>query len=118
MNARPRPKAGEPNGMMKTLDHRYRVSIRAIAVCLLIVFISVTTFANLFHNHKSLERLPDCPACLWLQISQEVEDGPTAAELIASSLVLTDETPPLNSGYIRVTCDVSIGTPIRAPPAL
>ena len=103
---------------MKTLDHRYRIWIRAIVTCLLIVFISVTTFSNLFHNHKGLEKRADCPACLWLQMSQEANDGPTAAELIIANLILADETPPLNNGHIRVTCDVSIGTPIRAPPAL
>ena len=103
---------------MKTLDRRYRIRIRSIAACLLIVFISVTTFANLFHNHKSLEKRPDCPACLWQQMSQDADTGPSAAELIASSLILTTETPLLHDGRVRVACDISTGTPIRAPPAL
>jgi len=113
-----RPYVGVPNGTMKTTSHRYPGGIQAVAVCLLVVFMFVTTFANLFHNHKSLEIRPDCPACLWQQMSQEADDGPTAAELITSSLLVTDETPQLFDGLHLITCDISIGTPIRAPPSL
>ncbi|MFC1529374.1 hypothetical protein ACFL6R_01525 [Gemmatimonadota bacterium] len=103
---------------MRTSNHRYLTGIQAVAVCLLVVFISVTTFANLFHNHKSLENQPDCPACLWQQMSQEADDGPNATELIISSLIVTEETPRFHDGLRRITCDISIGAPIRAPPTL
>ncbi len=109
---------GEPNGTMKTLDEQYPAGIRMIAVSLLIVFLSVTTFADLFHTHKDLEKRLDCPACLWHQMSQDADAGPSATELIASSLILTTETPLLHDGRVRVACDISTGTPIRAPPSL
>ena len=113
-----RPNVGEPNGTMKTSSHRYTAGIQAVAVCLLVIFISVTTLADLFHNHEGMGKRPDCPACLWHQISQEADDGPTAAELITSSPIVTNETPQLRDGLHPVTCDISTGIPIRAPPAL
>ncbi len=113
-----RPNTGEPNGTMRTSDNRYPTGIQAIAVCLLVVVISVSTFANLFHNHESMEIRPDCPACLWQQLDQEANDGPTAAELVTSSLIVTNETPQLHDGLLRISCDITIGTPIRAPPSL
>lgn len=113
-----RPNTGELHGTMRTSHHRYPAWIQAIAVCLLVVYLSVTAFANLFHNHKSLEKRPDCPACLWHQMSQEAEDGPNAAEQIASGLTVTDETPHHHVGLHWITCDLSVGTPIRAPPSL
>jgi hypothetical protein len=104
--------------MMKNSDNRYTIRFQTVAAGLLIIFISVTTFANLFHNHRSLEQRPDCPACLWHQMSQEADDSPTAAELVASGLTSTDETPRLHDGLRLIASDVPAGTPIRAPPAL
>jgi len=103
---------------MKNPGQRDATGFQAVAAGLLIVFISVTTFADLFHHHRSFEQRSDCPACLWHQMSQDAEDGPNAAELVTSCLSLTDELLWLCDGLHFCTSEISLGTPIRAPPTL
>ena len=69
-------------------------------------------------DHFEMKSREDCPACIWQQMSQEADDGPSTAELINSSLIVTGEIHQFHDGLHRITCDISVGTPIRAPPSL
>ncbi len=87
------------------------------AVALLVVYVAVTTTVDLFHNHSDMVERADCPACLWLQMSQDSDPDTSPTDQIISSFdVVSFLSPPLEEVGILHNRDASNHKQIRAPP--
>ncbi len=90
--------------------------IRLVAVSLLVCYTSITTLADLFHNHHDLVQRDDCPACLWAQMSQDYHpDDTLTTQTLILTMVVGHLPAPLESTII-VSGDFITGTQPRAPP--
>lgn len=97
---------------------RHKRRFWLVAIGLLIAYSSITVAINLLHNHNTLEQRVDCPACTWLQISQDI--GPDGALIQPSMLdlyVIALLPPPVEVGLLHGR-DTLTYNPIRAPPVI
>lgn len=101
---------------MMAANRPYERKIRLVAVGLLIIYGSITTAVDLLHNHSNLTERTDCPACVWLQMSQDSDPGASPAEQITSDLIVVALLPPPSEVCILHSCDASTHQQIRAPP--
>ena len=86
------------------------------AVSLIVLYTFVTTEADLFHNHNDLVERDDCPACLWHQLSQDTDQGPSPAEQIVAAFSVTTLLPPSTDARMPAAGEAAQHQPIRAPP--
>jgi len=102
-----------------TVAYRRQIKlIQMVAVGLLIIYGSITAAVDLLHNHNDLVERSDCPACLWLQMSQDSDpDVSPTNQVISDFNVIAFLPPPLEAGIFH-SHDVSSHHQIRAPPTL
>lgn len=101
---------------MMAANRPHKRKIYIVAVGLLIIYGSITTVVDLLHNHNDLTVRDDCPACVWLQMSQDSNPGASPAEQITSDLIVVALLPPPSEVCILHSCDASTHQQIRAPP--
>ena len=93
-------------------------TVQLIAVLLLLLYGSISTIADLFHNHHDLAQRDDCPACIWQQMSQEPlpDDGLAARFEPLCTVVALLQAP--REERTAAGCDLTDGIQPRAPPLL
>lgn len=101
---------------MMAANRPYERKIRLVAVGLLIIYGSITTAVDLLHNHNDLAVRDDCPACVWLQMSQDSDPGASPAEQITSDFIVVALLPPPSEVGTPHSRDASTHQQIRAPP--